>query len=318
MDYIVAHIENYAVSVSIIPTWQCPRICSHCNVGDLIQTQRDELTYSTDDLTAFCDRVTGPHSLQVQFAGGEPTMRMDVLSELVQAMRHKAKHMEISTMLMCGKADLCNTISLFDHITVSLDGLPDDHDKRRGHGSFVRTYRNIATLVDIGKAKNIAVKGIMPQGATDAYQLKYLTMLVCLGLNIKRITLTAEGPGHTRHDLETDGFARILRNKLPNTPRPCCCFRVMKNFCVTPDGSVWSGFYTVNHNGFHLGTIYDSLNSIKTAYRKALMNAPFMSDENCLSCPKVTSCWGLYCYNTLRFVNQKTPSLYCGFQADKP
>jgi MoaA/NifB/PqqE/SkfB family radical SAM enzyme len=117
-------------------TYRCNLACLHCPWS---QRESAELTGAQ-----WCERIGELRRRGVEnfvLEGGEPTLRED-LAEIVECARDGGRgRVVVSTN---GTRDLAGLRP--DRFLVSVDGLPESHDRIRGRGSYERMRRNVAGL----------------------------------------------------------------------------------------------------------------------------------------------------------------------------
>ena len=315
IDLVISELDGIlrnegSVRFQIINTWRCQLRCTHCNVGELLEHNifKPEAHFDPKDLTAFLNKMPGKNKSAL-IVGGEPTFDYDWLEQVLDAV-HAAgiKDVELSTNLISVPDERIPLLQRFSTIGVSLDGLEKDHDAKRGHGTFKATYKNIRKLILAGVPRLVA-KGLIPEGTDEFYIRCYANVLAYVGIENGNIKLYREGPGHIKKEMNPD-FLKLTK-EMNAHPLPCCCFRYMHNFCITPEGNLWTGFYTAHDEKFSLGNIQSSLEEIQERYKSAIGHAPFIKDSACSSCSAVKWCWGLYCYDKFRYDRDPSPSHIC-------
>ena len=113
-------IVGNRVELQLLTTLTCNLKCTYCSlgVGDMVGSQ-GEVSYSTDALDAFIKKHLSEHEVYVTFYGGEPTLNLDFIKEIMA--RYPTFRFQLQTN---------GTL---------LDGLPAFHRRRRGdHRRFPR------------------------------------------------------------------------------------------------------------------------------------------------------------------------------------
>lgn len=123
---------NYIIAV---PTLRCDLQCSYCQVS---RADQDARGYDwTDECTArflkFIDQQAAD-PLKIEFQGGEPSLRMDIVARVVRHCRQAGR---TATFVICSNLNTLPPLLLElledPHFTVStsLDGLPATHRANR-------------------------------------------------------------------------------------------------------------------------------------------------------------------------------------------
>jgi len=143
-------------------TMRCNLHCEFCYVGDLLNIEgewREEL--SLDALT----RAFPTGDLQVSLTGGEIFMRKDILSvlDLFSEKGYTCGYLTTNgTIINEERADALADLAqrgFLKHISVSIDGPGDLHDKARGvKGTFERTAAGLRRLQEASKKRGAALR----------------------------------------------------------------------------------------------------------------------------------------------------------------
>jgi mycofactocin biosynthetic radical S-adenosylmethionine protein MftC len=136
-------------------TWEiteaCNLSCSHCLSADLRAPGRGELDHGA--CRALIDELARMQVFQVNFGGGEPFLREDMLEILARA-HARGLTTCVSTNGTVLDADLIDELLCMDapvYLQVSLDGaFPETNDAIRGEGTFERILRGVELLVERG------------------------------------------------------------------------------------------------------------------------------------------------------------------------
>jgi His-Xaa-Ser system radical SAM maturase HxsB len=141
---------NYLI---LVPTLRCNLSCSYCQVsraalGAAGFDWSDEILA---DVLAAIDRLTGK-SIKIEFQGGEPTLRLDLLRAVVE----RAERFEKREFVVCSNLqDLsAEALELFDrpdvYISTSLDGGFESHRGNRTKltDKTKRFFENLRCVID--------------------------------------------------------------------------------------------------------------------------------------------------------------------------
>jgi MoaA/NifB/PqqE/SkfB family radical SAM enzyme len=144
-------------------TMRCNLKCEFCYVGELLNVEgewRQELP-----LDALRAAFPGGSGLQVSLTGGEIFMRKDVM-EVLDLFREKGYRCGYlttnGTIIDENRADALADLAaagFLSHITVSIDGPGDLHDRARGvKGTFERTAAGLRRLQDAARRKRVPLR----------------------------------------------------------------------------------------------------------------------------------------------------------------
>jgi radical SAM protein with 4Fe4S-binding SPASM domain len=130
------------VELQLLTTLRCNLKCSYCSlgVGEVLGSQR-KVSYPLNALDAFIATHLSGHEVYVTFYGGEPTLNLELMTEVMR--RHPAFRFQLQTngTLLERLPDwvlarLCNVL-------VSIDGGERVTDGYRGRGIYRRVLRNV-------------------------------------------------------------------------------------------------------------------------------------------------------------------------------
>lgn len=295
--------------VSIVVTKKCNLRCAHCNVSEWLTARLEDNWCGASRISSFIDRwmsETRKKTISVHVIGGEALTASDRLREIVDVLSPKHK-ISLTTNLVHLPED--HEFLRPVNISVSIDGLPSDHDKLRGPGNFKKTYKNLRTLTDGGF--NVSVQACVPQDYFEHDRrraIEFIAYMQYVGVKESHVSLGTE----SSRDIVTDSTNIDTLHKNAPYSRPCCGYRYMTNFIVSPEGELWNGYYHLWRPEFKIATIDDSIDKIREGYKRVIMNSHFAKDPKCLSCEALTGCWGLYCFNNFKYTHPETkPSDVC-------
>lgn len=148
------YIFKYPSLISIFVTNKCNLRCKHC-CFDAGESHQKEMT--TTQIKQIIDEITDMGIVCLDFSGGEPFLREDIIELIEYAYRSGIKSISVAT----------NTLSITDeqikalkaiqeeyrlfYLRISLDGsTAQTHEWLRGAGTFDLTINKIKKLVDFG------------------------------------------------------------------------------------------------------------------------------------------------------------------------
>ncbi|MHA2143317.1 MAG: TIGR04084 family radical SAM/SPASM domain-containing protein [Candidatus Thorarchaeota archaeon] len=128
----------------LVLTRRCNLNCSYCHGGE--QSGPDtEIQYSIDDLSNFLEQ---DDDAQLMLYGGEPTLRVPVIIELMERFRD-ARFMLQTNGLLLDRIPK-EYAKRFHSILVSIDGTEETTDSYRSKGVYQKVINNVRWLKDIG------------------------------------------------------------------------------------------------------------------------------------------------------------------------
>jgi MoaA/NifB/PqqE/SkfB family radical SAM enzyme len=143
-------------------TMRCNLKCEFCYVGDLLNIEgewREELTMEA------LRRAFPTGDLQVSLTGGEIFMRKDIMSvlDLFRDKGYSCGYLTTNgTIINDERADALATLAqqgFLKHISVSIDGPGELHDKARGvKGTFERTAAGLRKLQEASRRKGAVLR----------------------------------------------------------------------------------------------------------------------------------------------------------------
>ncbi|PHR60221.1 MAG: His-Xaa-Ser system radical SAM maturase HxsB [Robiginitomaculum sp.] len=142
--------------VILVPTLRCDLACSYCQVSRAAINAKG-FDWSDETLLNVKSYLSKSVSkrIQVEFQGGEPTLRLDLMSQIMDFCR---EHFEESRFIICTNLSVVNEafvdiISAEDvFVSSSLDGSPDLHRKQRTNtksqtDEFFKNFSRVGELI---------------------------------------------------------------------------------------------------------------------------------------------------------------------------
>lgn len=152
------------VNVTIIPTYNCNFRCEYCFERNLQKNDKKWLNakMSNEIVDAIFDqlakyRESGLIVDGIYLFGGEPLLKPN--KGIVEYICNKANEMEIPIACISNGYDLDEYIELinkykFKYVQITIDGIGEEHDKRRfligGKGTYNKIVSNISKALDQG------------------------------------------------------------------------------------------------------------------------------------------------------------------------
>jgi uncharacterized protein len=279
-------------------TNNCPLRCRHCSV-EATSGNRD---MPLDTVVKVIGEAVDTGYKEVSLNGGEPFVYGDfeALLDRMGEMKHPRTRFALFTNLYCDFTDAlaAKALEVFDAITVSLDGDRDEHDARRGKGSFDRTCANIRRLVAMqAQDCKLSVRATLTpeqkrRGVHDSVRG------IARELGVESVYITRAYPiGRAKdlesiYDIDRPGDDGTFFKK-PFRPRNSC--GIGKNLHVTPEGNAYPCWAVMDISA-PMGNVGDGLKKITANYRR-FNNRDYTVDarKKCKECEVRYICGGI-CY----------------------
>ena len=143
----ISPIVGNRVELQLLTTLTCNLKCTYCSlgVGEMVGSQ-GKVSYTTDALDAFIRKHLSGHEVYVTFYGGEPTLNLDFIKEIMG--RYPAFRFQLQTngTLLDGLPD--SILANLSNILLSIDGGEEITDGFRGRGVYRQVVRNTRAVRD--------------------------------------------------------------------------------------------------------------------------------------------------------------------------
>lgn len=321
----IVRVEHYrdrfdtdAFNVTIAPTLNCNFNCVYCLEG---QKTKGFMTKETENniIKYIEERASRFRSIRVLWFGGEPTLALEQvfnISKSIMRIAEKYKIDYVAAMVTNGYL-LNREIALefkkhnIESVTLTLDGPPEIHDRRRplksGKGTFDVILNNIREIVDI---INVHVLCIVDKRNADNVT-RLLDIFEENGLS-KRIYLTPRptqpltsscmSVSHIAYDIRE--FAELIkniypllldrgfniRNLDPRTKHSKCGSIGNKGIAIAPNGDIHFCNESIYNAGERIGNVSEPIYMNNNAI-KWLSWDPFEIEE-CRNCKILPMCMG--------------------------
>lgn len=304
-DSLIEIEKSRRCTFTVVLTRHCNLRCSHCNVHEWLDTKTEGF-YPLSKLNSFIEKLreAGKSEFYFQLIGGEVLSKYDRLSSFISEFKDYWISMTTNLVNLPEEHDILKNV----RISVSVDGLPEDHDRIRGQGTFKKTFKNIDRMTKEGHELQIQASLDYSYFKDKDKLAKFIGLMKYVGVKEEDVSAGLIVPERSCLGVD-DMFIEGLSKNAPYKV-PCCSYRFMSNFVVTPDGKLWNGYYNVGKHEDCLGTLDDDLNVMREKYKDCILRSHFGKDENCTTCPAIKYCWGLYCHNTFKY-NDLKPSSLC-------
>ena len=138
-------IVGNRVELQLYTTLRCNLKCTYCSeaVGNVVNSQ-GKVSYSLDALDNFIRSQLAGKEIYVTFYGGEPTLNIPFMSEVVARWPNFRYQLQTNGTLLHRLPDAI--LHKLSNVLVSIDGGEQTTDGYRGRGVFRKVRRNLALL----------------------------------------------------------------------------------------------------------------------------------------------------------------------------
>ncbi|WP_199102141.1 MULTISPECIES: radical SAM/SPASM domain-containing protein [Aquitalea] len=135
------------VELQLLTTLKCNLKCTYCSlgVGNVLGSQT-ELEYNVDQLASFIETHLNGKDVYVTFYGGEPTLNMKLVLEVMQRFPHFRYQLQTNGTLLDDVPAWA--LASLSNVLVSIDGGEAITDGYRGRGIYRQVLRNLAKVRD--------------------------------------------------------------------------------------------------------------------------------------------------------------------------
>jgi uncharacterized protein len=152
-----------SVNYHLILTRRCNLNCSYCHGGEETGPKA-EIGYSINDLATFLEK---DHDVQLMLYGGEPTLRIPLISQLMDRFE-EARFMLQTNALLINQIPP-EYVRRFHSILISIDGIESVTDGYRSRGVYRRVLDNVRWLRENQFSGDIVARMAVSQD-TDIYR----------------------------------------------------------------------------------------------------------------------------------------------------
>ncbi|MRD74166.1 radical SAM protein [Rhodocyclus tenuis] len=135
------------VELQLLTTLKCNLKCTYCSlgVGDMLGSQT-ELKYDIEQLAAFVDAQLAGKEIYVTFYGGEPTLNLPMMKQVMQRFPGFRYQLQTNGTLLDNLPDW--VLHKLSNVLVSIDGGEETTDGFRGRGVWRQVQKNVAHVRD--------------------------------------------------------------------------------------------------------------------------------------------------------------------------
>ena len=143
----ISPIVGDRVELQLLTTLTCNLKCTYCSlgVGDMVGSQ-GKVSYTIDVLDAFIKKHLASHEVYVTFYGGEPTLNLDFIKEVMERYPTFRFQLQTNGTLLDGLPD--SVLANLSNILLSIDGGEEITDGFRGRGVYRQVVKNTQAVRD--------------------------------------------------------------------------------------------------------------------------------------------------------------------------
>jgi sulfatase maturation enzyme AslB (radical SAM superfamily) len=321
--YLLAGQEKQAIlarlslagkfQILLIPSFECNLRCPQCSVGHLLSKPTGNLIGTTDpkgliSFIAQANETLGP-LIDLAIVGGEPFLHPEAFRQYLRA----GLPVSTTTNGIFDFDEVRDIIGQLKHITFSIDGWPEQHNRTRKSlqstiNPFETAYRNLYKTTSAFPDLSVIVQGTIIDNdcPTDKDSLRYFSLMLIAGVKRDKITL---GPcAATLRRTATTYYSRTVSNYTRTSP---CCDHLLYKTMYVHNNKIYGSYYQLEEHSPIAG-LDDSIEDILTAKERYILETmPLLKDDICMNeCNAVGVCWGMCTSDRHVFVDGK-PSTVC-------
>lgn len=295
-------------------TNRCNLRCDYC-YEKAMTTSNQDIQYSAEDLIAFIDRYNIREDVDVNFHGGEPLVRADLVQVFTKAISNAFENcvFSITTNGTIISDDIVQLFyQYFCEISISIDGPKEIHDRHRkdanGRGSFDRVMHTIDILNENGLDNlrfrmtftpenvrqlsdsvitlyDLGIKGVVP--IPDCFSADWTPDLI--DVYVEQVKRLKRFQRERKDDeIVIPGSGKKIKG---------FCRGGFGSYNIDCDGRVYPCTYTVGNRKYCIGDLYTGIDTEKLEELKAMYEAPIPA---CGDCAAKRYCDSFRC----RFINE--------------
>ena len=143
----VSPIVGKRVELQLLTTLKCNLKCTYCSlgVGDMVGSQ-GKVSYTLDALDAFIAKHLAEHEVYVTFYGGEPTLNLGFIREVMARYPTFRFQLQTNGTLLDDLPE--SVLAKLSNILLSIDGGETITDGFRGRGVYRQVIKNTQAVRD--------------------------------------------------------------------------------------------------------------------------------------------------------------------------
>lgn len=139
----VSPIIGRRVELQLFTTLSCNLKCTYCSEKDVVGSQ-GKVSYSPEALDSFIRTHLSEHEVYVTFYGGEPTLNVDFMEQVMQRYPNYRYNLQTNGTLLHRLPD--HLLAKLSNVLVSVDGGEKITDGFRGKGVYKRVINRVVSI----------------------------------------------------------------------------------------------------------------------------------------------------------------------------
>jgi uncharacterized protein len=277
-------------------TYNCPFHCSHCWVGAGINRSCE---ISVETVLKVIDEAFALNFQQVIIVGGEPLYHKDIDNILQTLSVYKKMHrtpnltLQTSLAIPLTQKKLSLIGKCFSTVNVSIDGNQEQHEERRGKGSYEKAVNNMIELRRISPNVKVVITPTLSRTeihGTAGNAVKQLAKeLGNLSIEVRELKPMGRNS-------ETENSEYVFNSDIiykPFVPQIKC--GLGNHLHIEPDGAIYPCYVFINKDNY-LGNASDE-NALKKAVGSTIFsgwkNTTADTSPKCRTCDVRYICGGV-------------------------
>lgn len=230
-------IEGNLYKFYLYPTFNCPLRCPYCYAEG---GERKSNELPAEDYLRITKEALKAGYRAIVIVGGEPLVyyEFDKYIEGLSKISKEGARFILRTSFAFPIPDdrLKKICSVFDEITVSLDGDEETNDAVRGKGTFKKVVKNIIRALEFGG--NISVSAVMDREKGEGKPGEFLRTF-CREHNIKKLAIQSPVPMGRAADVTGSYYEWRSDEQVTDQIRFKWTCGIGANLYMQPDGKVY-------------------------------------------------------------------------------
>lgn len=285
-------VPNYSIKrIKVLVTSFCNLNCNHCYQ----YFEKNQYCLSKAELFRIIDFACSKKTQTLDFSGGEFFTHPNAY-EILDYCFSKQIMVNIATNALTLNTDYFNKFIDTNvlSIQISIDGMKNNHDLRRGNGTWDKAIANAKTLYSYGipLTANMTLDTDNYTDVLDVLELPYFSFC-----SFTPVAYAGAATLHSSHSLvEFEDTLRYVYRNLESGTESFSDTIFPNNLAIKYDGSVYISPIACDYNLFCLGNIKEtSLENICDSFTqslkyKSLIEISSDTIEECNNCPANNTC----------------------------
>lgn len=139
----ISPIIGKRVELQLFTTLNCNLKCTYCSEKTVVGSQ-GKVTYSPEALDQFIRTHLSEHEIYVTFYGGEPTLNIDFMEQVMQRYPNYRYNLQTNGTLLHRVPD--HLLAKLSNVLVSVDGGEKITDGFRGKGVYKKVLERVDSV----------------------------------------------------------------------------------------------------------------------------------------------------------------------------